>query len=118
MMNSNTPKFVHFRHLQPNEKPSPKGGVTVCYLPHSGGTVLAASVCSPKDNFNKKIGRTISMGRAQKGKGMTLPMRAEDREDLYEAAHAYATGLLEKMSRNHRAMVGDLDIYRSENVRT
>lgn len=115
-MNSNTPKFVHFRHFQQNERPSPKGGVTVCYLPDSEGTVLAASVCSPKDNFNKSIGRKISMGRAQKGKGMVLSMQAKDREDLYKAAHEYATGILEGMSRNHRAMVSDLDIYRAENV--
>jgi hypothetical protein len=49
------------------EKVSHRGGVTVCNL-YSGSERIGkgVAVCSPLDNFNKRIGRDISLGRALK----------------------------------------------------
>jgi hypothetical protein len=111
-MTLNKPKFLHLRRIR-FAQPAPKGGVTVCYYPTQVGTVLSAAVCSPKDNYNKAMGRKIALGRAQKGSvgTMMLPMKAESEDDLYKAAHEYAIGILKQMSRQHQAMINELDVY-------
>jgi len=44
---------------------SPYGGTTTCLITLPDGTeVSGAAACSNKDNFSKKIGRDISLGRA------------------------------------------------------
>jgi hypothetical protein len=46
---------------------SPCGGSTIAQV-YDGDTMVAesAAICSPFDNFNKKIGRAIATGRALK----------------------------------------------------
>lgn len=45
-----------------------KGGTTTVKLLNEAGDVLAEAeaVCSPLDNYNRKLGVTIALGRAQK----------------------------------------------------
>lgn len=47
---------------------SPVGGVTVCNIVNEAGESVAGGVakCCDRDNFNKRIGRDISLGRALK----------------------------------------------------
>lgn len=47
---------------------SHRGGVTICDIFDEEGNCLSTgmAICSPLDNFNKKIGRDISLGRALK----------------------------------------------------
>jgi len=61
-------QFMHFRCMNGNKEIMAKGGMTFCYypIPNSNDAVIAASVCSPKDNFSKKIGCRCSGGRASK----------------------------------------------------
>lgn len=59
-------KFIHFRVMEDGEyggsnTPSARGGVTICYNPELRRIGIA--VCSPEDNYCKKIGREISEGR-------------------------------------------------------
>ena len=58
-----TPSGVRFYHFRLKNKagdgPAAKGGVTLAVQ----GYMSAASVCSLKDNYNKKRGRQIAGGR-------------------------------------------------------
>jgi hypothetical protein len=57
-------KFMHIR--QPSPKGwSPKGGITIAYQLEQKSTsaLCAISFCSPKDRYDKSIGRSISRGR-------------------------------------------------------
>lgn len=46
-------------------KPLPKGGLTICHVVYADGQETAgAAGCHEKDNFSKKLGRDISLGRA------------------------------------------------------
>jgi hypothetical protein len=64
-------QFMHFRCWKDGSPEDSemlsKGGMTVCYYPikDSDLAIMTASVCSPKDNFNKKRGRIGSHGRCQ-----------------------------------------------------
>lgn len=52
---------VHFRVYSNNDTPSPRGGVTVTYIPLPGSKhYLGVSVCSLNDNFDRTIGRMYS----------------------------------------------------------
>lgn len=46
----------------------PRGGATIARILDDNGKLVAegTAVCSPKDNYNKSIGRQISLGRALK----------------------------------------------------
>jgi hypothetical protein len=47
--------------------PSPRGGLTQCRVTLSDGTeAVGTAECSVRDNFSKKIGRDIALGRALK----------------------------------------------------
>ena len=72
-------KFFHFRNFgdigtylsraeAPWAIPLPFGGATYCILEDENQDILAFgyAVCSEQDNFNKKLGRTIALGRALK----------------------------------------------------
>jgi len=49
------------------EKIAPQGGLTqVCVSLPNGKYYFGHAFCSNKDNFNKKIGRNIALGRALK----------------------------------------------------
>lgn len=63
----------HERISGPSEKPGKvvlfaKGGRTVVEILGEDGTpvVSGVAVCSPLDNYNRRLGRTIALGRAQK----------------------------------------------------
>lgn len=45
-----------------------KGGTTICYIENEDNQVVVSgmAVCSKEDQYNKKIGRAISLGRAMK----------------------------------------------------
>lgn len=49
---------------------SATGGATVCEI-YDGETLVSRGVsrCHPNDNYDKKLGRTVSMGRAIKALG-------------------------------------------------
>lgn len=55
--------------------------VTTCRLVFNGETVLASSVCNPKDNFNKDAGRKLSLARALKDASLSK----EERTEIWEA---------------------------------
>lgn len=64
-------RFAHIRlENHPDEESPfyPRGGETFCYefLPN-GKIKVAHSYCSIKDNYSRKIGRTITMGRMLAG---------------------------------------------------
>lgn len=40
-------------------------GMTFCIVEHEGKYAVGWAKCSPKDHFNKKIARAISLGRAK-----------------------------------------------------
>lgn len=47
--------------------PSPRGGLTQCRVTLPDGTeIVGTAECSDRDNFSKKIGRDIALGRALK----------------------------------------------------
>lgn len=61
-------EYRHIRNYDEHHTVRPRGGMTICYVCNEGGDVLetAYSQCHPNDNFNKKLGRLISSGRAIK----------------------------------------------------
>ena len=61
-------QYVYFRRKDKDGRWDPKGGITVCYLPVDGSDKagIGISVCSLKDVFCKRIGRSIAEGRAAK----------------------------------------------------
>lgn len=60
-------QFMHFRCLDGTEI-YPKGGMTFCYypIPDENRAIVCGSICSPKENFKRKIGCNVSLGRAKK----------------------------------------------------
>lgn len=83
MTNNNSVRFLHFRDVWDindfddlSEKPQieGKGGATVAYRQEPNGSFsYAIAVCSERDNFNRRIGRDISLGRLVKGPAATVP---------------------------------------------
>jgi hypothetical protein len=66
------PYFIHIRDTSrvqrfwdTGEAISPTGGATiaVAYNPDIEAHAYAVALCSPKDNYNKKIGRKVAEGR-------------------------------------------------------
>ena len=45
---------------------SPKGGYTAAFLEKDGMRFVGEAVCSKQDNYNRKIGAQIALGRALK----------------------------------------------------
>ena len=54
-------EYMHFRSIFRNGV----GGATVAIMPQEerGTALISVSRCGPMDNFNKKIGRDIAVGR-------------------------------------------------------
>jgi hypothetical protein len=72
-------KIVHYRwedseyndllpsYMLKGRRIKPQGGYTyACVMDDSGRVANGMAVCSFKDNYNKKIGRQIAVGRAMK----------------------------------------------------
>jgi hypothetical protein len=68
-----TVKYYHSRFIGLDGHPSPKGGGTTAHIIDSNGDVVSIgkSICSKKDAFNRKMGRTIALGRAIKQMKLT-----------------------------------------------
>lgn len=67
---------VQVRHVRPRGLP-PKGGSTYVRVgdPLRGWTVEGHARCSVQDNYNRRIGLTIALGRCLKA------LRAREKED-------------------------------------
>lgn len=59
-------QYYHFRLHDENGNVVSKGGVTVCILVSPEGYKTGVALCSPEDNFCKKIGRGIAFSDALK----------------------------------------------------
>ena len=60
MENTNRPYFFHSAIVEGKHR------VTIAGIVEGNELKIGASACSPKDNFSKKIGRSIALGRATK----------------------------------------------------
>lgn len=60
------PLFYGTRREHPAIPPNPRGGFTIATFISPDKTVIVqgAAHCSHRDNYNKKLGRTIAIGRA------------------------------------------------------
>jgi hypothetical protein len=60
-------RFEHVR-IESEGRVLSRGGVTFCHIENEDNAEVAIGVasCNVKDQFNKKIGRDISLGRALK----------------------------------------------------
>lgn len=58
-------KFHHFRNLKEDGSVYNMGGLTVAWEVNEQNKSIryAFAICSDRDNFNKKVGRTIAGGR-------------------------------------------------------
>jgi len=69
----------HYRYESINVGATKKIHVTFCYLDWSPSiTAVGVSICSWRDQRNRKLGRTIARGRAEKAlrtKGASCPVR-------------------------------------------
>lgn len=68
-------RVFHSRVLDENGVPSARGGSTTVVLQsHKHGRELAAATayCSDKDNFCRRTGRNVAIGRAVKKLGLGL----------------------------------------------
>ena len=76
-----TPFVFHYREGQS------RGGLTIVFDPKA--RLFGISKCSSRDNYNKRLGRLIAMGRIQKGKGQYvksfIPSVTEEKsvDDIY-----------------------------------
>ena len=59
-----TPKYKHIRDRDPLGRFRPCGGATVCSLHIYDRVVQGVAYCHPRDNFDKRVGREISLARA------------------------------------------------------
>ena len=64
-------RYLHIRNYDGVQHPEnllPHGGVTFAYERITSDALLVARAdCSPRDNYNKKIGRAVAAGRLEKG---------------------------------------------------
>jgi hypothetical protein len=76
-MNNIEHRFLHIRQFVSTDiiedaKQSPfttKGGKTICYAEDAEGNITySVATCSHRDNFCRRIGRTISYGRFATGR--------------------------------------------------
>jgi hypothetical protein len=64
-------RFLHYRSFEYQEGPdgedievvSPREGATVAYVQEGNHFRYAIAYCGQRDNFNRRIGRSISRGR-------------------------------------------------------
>ena len=79
-----TGKDGHLRSWKENGyQPSPRGGRTGCtvILPN-GDKVIGEAECSHRDNYSKKLGRDIALGRALKRAVKMYPNMFETKEKV------------------------------------
>lgn len=72
-------KFMHMRMHEPEVEGADSillahGGVTVAYEVKENNIEYAVAKCHRNDNFSRKIGRDISMGRFLAGQKAIIPL--------------------------------------------
>lgn len=92
-------KFVHLREFDPEiGEPLPNGGITVAFTkikdreqPEGFDLYWAArSECSQRDNFCKKIGRSIAAGRLRCGMVDEVACNKTKMKDIAEVMEQWA----------------------------
>jgi hypothetical protein len=79
-------QFIHRRPVAGDCGPASRGGFTIAYQEIKPGLVeYSIANCSPRDNFNKKIGRDIATGRLVNSNNRAVrESTVEDfREEMY-----------------------------------
>lgn len=60
-------RFTHLRNYDADGKVSQYGGTTICEVFYDGALVATGGAhCRSTETFSRKLGRTISKGRAEK----------------------------------------------------
>lgn len=66
--------YMHYRRRDTYGEPLPKGGATLAIRPLQGDQIaVSMALCSERDLFNKKLGRSIATGRLNAGVASTAP---------------------------------------------
>lgn len=104
-------EFLHLRFTDTSGQPLPHGGVTVCYLPSEGKAKIGIAMCSPEQNFNRKIGRLISEGRAKTSELLTDLVKTQG--ELLEALQEPVTTRWNEMANNRKYTVRASQLTRS-----
>lgn len=96
-------RFYHFRDLGCYSHQF--NGVTVAVIvPVKSEVCLGVATCSSDDQFNKKLGRVISQGRAEKGlfsghiESVPLVLDTDNEDDMYNLAYDHAFTVLKQLS--------------------
>jgi hypothetical protein len=93
-------KYIHLREHSIKGEVLPFGGCTVAFVqsskykaedPASQVYLVARAQCSARDNFCKKIGRSIARGRLESGMFDTLISRHSKLKDVAEDVAEWAT---------------------------
>lgn len=58
-----TTTFMHYRKFDRRGQIQPKGGLTVAIQQDGSQLTIALARCGRKDNFDRRMGRTIAEGR-------------------------------------------------------
>lgn len=80
--------------VEPSVKRLPRVTIASVYNPQTNSMTFGAAVCSPKDPFNKKIGRELAEKRAKENPEITI--KAIRRGRIREVSKRYANDLIEK----------------------
>lgn len=65
-----------------------------------GDMRFGTAICSPKDSYNRKLGRTIASGRANVRPGVVIPVGGRDEVKLFLThAQAIAASEVEKFKK-------------------
>lgn len=107
-----------FFHIQTKEILKNRArAITICVLPTEGGLVPGYAICGKKDNFHRKKGRNISLGRAQFAAEEAVEfMEADSYEALAKKVAEYAELQLHKHSPQWETR--DIRIYLPANILT
>jgi hypothetical protein len=68
-------RFAHIRHFDTRGEYLAKGGETFCYTILDDGTLrVSSAMCSLKDNYCRRIGRDVALGRMLNGRYTEYPL--------------------------------------------
>lgn len=81
--------FIHLRYYLDSRNCTPhnKGGATIGYRVVNGEVHYAIAHCNLKDNFNRKIGRTIVQNRLDCDDFYRLPFDTKETIPIEEMVH-------------------------------
>lgn len=65
-------KIFHFRNHSFEGAVENTGGATFAFVKHGDCWKYTSAHCSPRDNFSRKIGRAIAVGRLESNKGVKV----------------------------------------------